>query len=163
MELFSKILKTAVDGGASDVHIKIGTPVIFRINRELISIECPVPTEQWMNNVVEKLTPIHLKKKLEEEREVDFSYYVPGRGPFPHQSFPAARPVGVGHALCRSHVASFEELGLLEQIKTIAESPRGIVLVAGSTGCGKSTTLAAMIEHINAQFQKAHHHARRPD
>jgi twitching motility protein PilT len=54
----------------------------------------------------------------------------------------------------KSHVPSFEELGLLEQIKTIAESPRGIVLVAGSTGSGKSTTLAAMIEHINSNFKK---------
>src|SRR6202044_2370232 len=54
----------------------------------------------------------------------------------------------------KSVVASFEQLGLLEQIKTIAESPRGIVLVAGSTGCGKSTTLAAMIEHINANSKK---------
>jgi twitching motility protein PilT len=54
----------------------------------------------------------------------------------------------------RSHVASFAELGLLETIKGIAEAPRGIVLVAGSTGCGKSTTLAAMVEHINSNFKK---------
>jgi twitching motility protein PilT len=54
----------------------------------------------------------------------------------------------------KSNVPSFEELGLLEQIKSIAESPRGIVLLAGSTGCGKSTTLAAMIEHINGNFKK---------
>lgn len=54
----------------------------------------------------------------------------------------------------KTNVPSFEELGLLEQIKKIAESPRGIVLVAGSTGCGKSTTLAAMIEHINANYRK---------
>ena len=54
----------------------------------------------------------------------------------------------------KTSVPSFEELGLLEQIKKVAESPRGIVLVAGSTGCGKSTTLAAMIEHINSNFKK---------
>jgi len=54
----------------------------------------------------------------------------------------------------KNHVASFEELGLLDQVKAIAESPRGIVLVAGATGSGKSTTLAAMIEHINANFKK---------
>src|SRR5438034_6186606 len=54
----------------------------------------------------------------------------------------------------KTHVPGFEELGLLAQVKKIAESPRGIVLVAGSTGCGKSTTLAAMIEHINANFKK---------
>jgi twitching motility protein PilT len=154
MELFSKILKTAVAGGASDVHIKIGAAVIFRINRELISIECPLPTEQWMNNIVDKVCPIHLKKKLEEEREVDFSYYLPDVGRFRTNLFQQRGQWALAMRYVRSHVASFEELGLLEQIKTLAEAPRGIVLVAGSTGCGKSTTLAAMIEHINGNFKR---------
>src|ERR1700756_4804927 len=82
MELFHKILKTAVDGGASDVHVKVGTPVIFRINRELIAIECPNPTEEWMKKVVETITPSDLKKKVDKDREVDFSYYLPGTGRF---------------------------------------------------------------------------------
>jgi twitching motility protein PilT len=154
MELFTKILKTAVEGNASDIHIKIGAPVIFRINRELISIECPLPTEQWMNNVVDKVCPIHLKKRLEADREVDFSYYVPGVGRFRTNLFQQRGQWTLAMRYVRSHVASFEELGLLEQIKKIAEVPRGIVLVAGSTGCGKSTTLAAMIEHINANFKR---------
>ena len=76
MELFNKILKIAVDGGASDIHIKIGTPVIFRINRELVAVDCPLPTADWMNRVVEGITPVHLKQKLEADREVDFSYFV---------------------------------------------------------------------------------------
>ena len=154
MELFHKILKTSVGGGASDIHIKIGAQVIFRINRELISIECPLPTEQWMNNVVEKITPIHLKKRLEEDREVDFSYYVPEVGRFRTNLFQQRGQWALAMRHVRNQVASFEELGLLEQVRTIAESPRGIVLVAGSTGSGKSTTLAAMIEHINANFKK---------
>jgi twitching motility protein PilT len=154
MELFKKILKTAVDGGASDVHIKIGTPVVFRINRELISIECPLPTEQWMNNVVEHVCPVHLKKRLEEDREVDFSYYVPDVGRFRTNLFQQRGQWALAMRYVRAHVASFEELGLLPSVKTIAEAPRGIILVAGSTGSGKSTTLAAMIEHINANFKR---------
>jgi twitching motility protein PilT len=154
MELFKKILKTAVDGNASDVHIKIGSPVIFRINRELISIECPLPTEQWMNNVVDKMCPVHFKKRLEEDREVDFSYYMEGVGRFRTNVFQQRGQWALAMRYVRSHVASFQELGLLEIIKGIAEAPRGIVLVAGSTGCGKSTTLAAMVEHINANFKK---------
>ncbi|MGA2243528.1 MAG: PilT/PilU family type 4a pilus ATPase [Verrucomicrobiota bacterium] len=154
MELFKKILQTAVDGNASDVHIKIGTPVIFRINRELISIECPLPTEQWMNNVVDKVCPIHLKKKLESDREVDFSYLMEGVGRFRTNLFQQRGQWALAMRYVRSHVASFAELGLLETIKGIAEAPRGIVLVAGSTGCGKSTTLAAMVEHINSNFKK---------
>src|SRR5579862_2258620 len=80
MELFNKILKTAVEGGASDVHLKIGTPIIFRINRELIAVDAPFPTVVWMNKIVENITPSHLKKRLDEEREIDFSYFVPDIG-----------------------------------------------------------------------------------
>ena len=147
-------MKTAVDGGASDVHLKIGTPVIFRINRQLIAIECPFPTEEWMNNVVQQITPAHLRKRIEQEREADFSYFVPGIGRFRTNLFQQRGQWCLAMRHVKTHVPSFEELGLLEQIKKIAESPRGIVLLAGSTGCGKSTTLAAMIEHINSNFKK---------
>jgi twitching motility protein PilT len=154
MEMFHRILKTAVEGGASDVHLKISTPVIFRINRQLVAIECPYPTEDWMNPVVKQITPIHLRQKLEEEREIDFSYYVPGIGRFRTNLFQQRGQWCLAMRFVKTHVPGFDELGLLQQVKQIAESPRGIVLVAGSTGCGKSTTLAAMVEHINANFKK---------
>jgi twitching motility protein PilT len=154
MELFHKILKIAINGAASDVHIKVGTPVIFRINRELVAVECPFPTTEWMKKVVETIIPAHLKKRLEEEREVDFSYFVPEVGRFRTNLFQQRGQWCLAMRYVKTHVASFEELGLLEQIKQIAQSPRGIVLVAGATGCGKSTTLAAMVEHINGNFKK---------
>jgi twitching motility protein PilT len=154
MEMFHRILKTAVEGGASDVHLKIGTPVIFRINRQLIAIECPLPTEEWMNKIVQQITPAHLQKRIDEEREADFSYFVPNIGRFRTNLFQQRGQWCLAMRYVKTVVPSFEELGLLEQIKKIAESPRGIVLVAGSTGCGKSTTLAAMIEHINSSFKK---------
>jgi twitching motility protein PilT len=154
MELFQKILKIAVDGAASDIHIKIGTPVIFRINRELIAVECPFPTAEWMNKIVAAIAPEHLKKRLEEDREIDFSYFIPGLGRFRTNLFQQRGQWALAMRHVKTNVPSFEQLGLLEQIKQIAESPRGIVLVAGSTGSGKSTTLAAMIEHINSNFKK---------
>jgi twitching motility protein PilT len=154
MELFQRILKTAVDGGASDVHIKIGTPVVFRINRQLIAIECPHPNEAWMNKVVDNITPVHLRRKLEQDREIDFSYFIPEIGRFRTNLFQQRGQWCLAMRYVKTIVPSFEDLGLLEQIRKIAESPRGIVLVAGSTGCGKSTTLAAMIEHINASAKK---------
>jgi twitching motility protein PilT len=154
MELFRRILKTAVEGGASDVHLKIATPVVFRINRQLIAIECPHPTEEWMNKVVAEVAPAHLKKRLEQEREIDFSYFIPNIGRFRTNLFQQRGQWCLAMRYVKTIVPSFEELGLLEQIRQIAESPRGIVLVAGSTGCGKSTTLAAMIEHINANFKR---------
>ena len=154
MELFNKILKTAVDGGASDVHLKIGTPIIFRINRELIAVDAPFPTLDWMNKIVEAIAPAHLKKRLDEEREIDFSYFVPEIGRFRTNLFQQRNQWCLAMRYVKTNVPSFEQLGLLPQIKTIAESPRGIVLVAGATGSGKSTTLAAMIEHINGNFKK---------
>jgi twitching motility protein PilT len=147
-------LKTAVEGGASDVHLKIGSPVIFRINRQLIAIECPLPTEEWMNKIVAQVTPAHWRGRIDEEREADFSYFVPGIGRFRTNLFQQRGQWCLAMRYVKTHVPSFEELGLLQQVRRIAESPRGIVLVAGSTGCGKSTTLAAMIEHINANFKK---------
>jgi twitching motility protein PilT len=154
MELFHKILKIAIDGAASDIHIKVGTPVIFRINRELVAVECPFPTAEWMKKVVETIIPVHLKKRLDEEREVDFSYFIPEVGRFRTNLFQQRGQWCLAMRHVKTHVASFEQLGLLEQIKQIAEAPRGIVLVAGATGCGKSTTLAAMLEHINGNFKK---------
>src|SRR5687768_3641589 len=154
MELFHKILRTAVDAHASDVHVKVGTPIVVRINRQLIAIEAPLPTAQWMDTVVEHVVPKHARKRLDEEREVDFSYFVPGIGRFRTNAFQQRGEFCLAMRYVKTVVPSFEELGLLPILREIADSPRGIVLLAGSTGSGKSTTLAAMIEHINAGSKK---------
>ena len=154
MEIFNKILNIAVQGGASDVHIKINTPVVFRINGALVDIEAPTPTEAWMNNVIETIVPKHAKTRLDEDREVDFSYYIPGVGRFRTNVFQQRGSWCLAMRYVKSVVPSFEELGLLPILKEIAQAHRGIVLVAGSTGSGKSTTLAAMLQHINATTRK---------
>src|SRR5438105_1404602 len=130
MELFHKILKLAHDGSASDIHIKVGTPVIFRISRSLVAIECPIPTEEWMNNVVKHIVLVHLHKKLEEELETDFSYLAPGAGRFRTNVFQQRGSFALAMRLVKANVPSFEALGLPDVIKKIAESPRGIVLLA---------------------------------
>ncbi|MDX1951246.1 MAG: PilT/PilU family type 4a pilus ATPase [Verrucomicrobiota bacterium] len=154
MELFHKILTAAINGGASDVHIKIGTPVIFRISRQLIPIEAPIPTPEWMETVVTNIVPRHALKRLEEEREVDFSYFVPGVGRFRTNLFQQRGSWCLAMRYVKTNIPSFEELGLEPILKNIAEAPRGIVLLAGATGSGKSTSLAAMLQHINATQRK---------
>ncbi|MCB1125753.1 MAG: PilT/PilU family type 4a pilus ATPase [Verrucomicrobiae bacterium] len=155
MELFNRILRTAVDGGASDIHIKLGGPVYFRIDGELVAIEAPVPTKEWLTNVVERMVPPHAKGRLEKDREVDFSYYIPDVGRFRTNVYQETGEWCIAMRYVKVKVPSFDELGLLHVLKKLAEAPRGIVLVSGTTGCGKSTTLAAMLEHINST-QKRH-------
>jgi twitching motility protein PilT len=154
MELFHKILRTAVEGHASDVHIKVGTPVVFRIHRQLIPIEAPLPTEEWMDTLMQHIVPKHARGLLEQNREVDFSYYAPGVGRFRTNLFQQRGSFCLAMRYVKTEIPGFEELGLLPIVKKIAESPRGIVLVAGATGSGKSTTLAAMIRHINRHSKK---------
>jgi len=154
MELFHKILRAAVEGHASDVHLKVGTPVVFRINRQLIAVDAPAPTAEWMDSVVQQVVPKHARKRLDEEREVDFSYFVPGIGRFRTNLFQQRGEFCLAMRYVKTQVPSFEELGILPILRDIADEHRGIVLLAGTTGCGKSTTLAAMIEHINANFKK---------
>src|SRR5207302_1073725 len=132
----------------------IGAPVVFRINRQLVAIEAPAPALEWMNKVVDTIVPRHLKKRLEEDHEIDFSYFLPGVGRFRTNLFQQRGEHCLSMRYVKTKIPGFQELGLLEILKKIAESPRGIVLLSGATGCGKSTTLAAMIEHINASFKK---------
>ena len=156
MELFHKILNTAVEGGASDVHIKPDAPVVYRISSQLVETEMSQqPDSQWLGNVIDNIVPDQFKTKLDEDREIDFSYNVPGIGRFRTNCY---QHLGMWCLAMRHVVAEVPEidsLGLPEIIKSIAEEHRGIVLVAGTTGCGKSTTLAGMIDHINST-QKRH-------
>ena len=156
MELFHKILNTAVEGGASDVHIKPDAPVVYRISSQLVETEMSQqPDSQWLGNVIDNIVPDQFKTKLDEDREIDFSYNVPGIGRFRTNCY---QHLGMWCLAMRHVVAEvpqIDSLGLPEIIKSIAEEHRGIVLVAGTTGCGKSTTLAGMIDHINST-QKRH-------
>ncbi len=145
---------TAVQGGASDIHIKVGGPIIFRMSRKLIAIEAPIPTIEWMNTVLDSIIPKHVRAYYDTNHECDFSYFLEGAGRFRTNCFHERGSPCLAMRYVKNTVPSFEDLGLLPQLKQIAESPRGIVLLAGTTGSGKSTTLAAMIEHINSHGRK---------
>ena len=154
MELFKRILRTAVEGGASDVHLKVGNPVVFRIDGNLVDIESPLPTVEWVETILQNIIPEHLKEVLQSEREIDFSYYLEGVGRFRTNCFQQRGTFALAMRYVKTDIPEFEELGLIPVLKTIAEAPRGIVLVSGTTGSGKSTTLAAMLQHINKSSRK---------
>lgn len=154
LELFHKILKAAVDGGASDVHIKIGYPIIFRINSELVDVETQIPTKEWIDEVLELAVPPYAKVGLEKNHETDFSYYVEGVGRFRTNVFQQRGSYAFAMRYVKAEVPSLDGLRLPDILRKIADSPRGIVLVAGTTGSGKSTTLAAMLDHINSNSRR---------
>ena len=150
---FNQVLKAGVDAGCSDIHIKVGTPASYRISRAFHSIDF-VPTQVWMQSVIDGICPKFMKAGLEADRETDFSYSAPGVGRFRTNVFQSLGRWCIVMRYIKSVVPSFETLGLPEVLRTVAESPRGIVLMAGTTGSGKSTTLAAMIEHLNNSTRK---------
>ncbi len=154
MEILSRILEGAVTAGASDVHLKPGAPVIFRIRGELVPVEAPQPTAEWLGSVLAQIVPEHLRERLALEHEVDFAYAAPGLGRFRANVFQQRGGYVVALRLVKGLLRTFEELHLPPIVRRIAEIPHGIVLLTGATGSGKSTTLAAMIEHLNVTARK---------
>src|SRR2546426_7350886 len=154
METFHKILRAAVEAHASDIHLKVAHPVTFRINRQLLTIEAPHPTDEWLETVLSHVVPKHLQQGLEKERETDFSYYIHGIGRFRTNVFQHGGKWAMAMRHVKSQVPHFDQLGLAPVCRELAESPRGIILLAGTTGSGKSTTLAAMIEHVNENLKR---------
>lgn len=154
MDTFRRILAAAVEGGASDIHLKVGGPIIFRMSRKLVVVEGPEPTVDWMDAVLDNIVPKHSRAQLDRDHECDFSYFLPNVGRFRTNCFYQRGSPCLAMRFVKTQVPTFEELGLLPILRQIAETPRGVVLVAGSTGSGKSTTLAAMLEHVNANSRK---------
>ena len=151
MQIFKRVLKAAVEGGASDVHVKVDAPIIVRIDGQLLPIESPHPTSEWLGNIIKEIVPDHLQERFEVEREIDFSYFCEGVGRFRTNLFQQRGTFCLAMRYVKTEIPSFEELGLIPILKDIAKEPRGIVLVSGTTGCGKSTTLASMIQQINSE------------
>ena len=154
MEIFERILKGAVEARASDVHLKIGAPVIFRIAGELVPVDAPPPSAAWMDMVLAQIVPAHLRARLEEEHEVDFAHAPAEIGRFRVNVFQHRGGYVMALRLVKSAIQTFAQLHLPDTIRRIAEAPSGIVLITGATGSGKSTTLAAMIDHINATVRR---------
>jgi twitching motility protein PilT len=154
MENFERILQGAVEAGASDVHLKSGAEVIFRIAGELVSVDAPKPNAEWMQAVLGQIVPAHLRTRLDEDHEIDFAHSPPKIGRFRVNIFQQRSGYVMALRLVKSTILSFAQLHLPDTVRRISESPSGIVLVTGATGSGKSTTLAAMIDHINATVRR---------
>jgi twitching motility protein PilT len=154
MQTFLSILQAAVEAGASDIHLKPEAPVVFRISRDLVPVEAPTPTEAWLQAVLTEIVPPHLRERLTTDHEIDFAYTSSKLGRFRVNVFQQRGMYVVSMRLVKAAIPDFAELNLPAVIKRVTEAPRGIVLIAGATGSGKSTTLAAMIEHLNRSARR---------
>jgi twitching motility protein PilT len=153
-EVFRAILTAAVRANASDIHLKPGGTVMFRIDGELIPVESSVPTEAWLRMVIRSILPSHLTAQFEHDHEVDFAFNDQHLGRFRANAFVQRGHPTLSLRIVKSTVQSLDELNLPSQAKRLAEAPRGVVILAGATGSGKSTTLAALVEHINQTSRK---------
>lgn len=150
MEL-NDILQVALRGNASDIHLKAGLPPMFRVDGTLLPLKdsrrmTPEEIARMALGIMSDLQ----KAKFQEANEVDLAYGVPGLGRFRVNVFHQRGSIGAVLRVIPSKILTIEQLMLPSVLGKIAMSERGLILVTGTTGSGKSTTLAAMIEHINA-------------
>jgi twitching motility protein PilT len=155
MEYLNSLLKFAVNMGASDVHVKPFHHATIRISGELFPVQVDPPSKEQVEEIVRFILPRHLEARLEREKEVDFSYLHESLGRFRVNVFYQRGTPCMAMRHVKVAIPSFLDLHLPEQLSKITMAERGIVLVTGATGSGKSSTMAAMIDHIN-QNDKCH-------
>ena len=150
-----ELLEQLVSQNGSDLHITSNLQPAGRIDGKLRRFDCPSLSPQDVENLLFPMLSNEQRRKLEQEWELDFSYGVEGLSRFRVNIYRDKGNYAAAFRTITDTVPSFESLGLPETVRRMAEKPRGLVLVTGPTGSGKSTTLAAMIDYINST--KAEH------
>jgi len=147
---FRQILELAIEKGATDLHVKVPSPPVLRIDSAL------VPQEEWppftgkdIERIFEEVTTEEQREAFGREQELDFAYSLPGLARFRVNVLRQRGTISLAFRRVPSSVPSIDGLGLPQVCKTLIVKPRGLILVTGPAGSGKSTTLAAMLNHLN--------------
>jgi twitching motility protein PilT len=145
-----ELLERMVEANASDLHVTTGTPPALRVRGEMERLEgysalTPEETQQLLYRILSS----EQQKHFELNRQLDFSYSLPGLARFRVNVYFQRESIGAAFRLIPTELKTLEELGIPDSLHVLAEKPRGLVLVTGPTGSGKSTTLAAIIDEIN--------------
>jgi twitching motility protein PilT len=146
---FAEIITNVVAAGASDLHITVGAPPVMRTSGELVALGDRPLTSQDTRDLVYGLLTEGQRQRLENDLEVDISYAVPGRARFRVNAYHQRGCLGAAFRVVPDALRTLEELGIPSVLHEWAMLPRGLVLVTGPTGSGKSTTLAALINEVN--------------
>lgn len=145
----TELLAFTVKNKASDLHLSAGLPPLLRVHGDMRRLNVPELSHQDVHAMVYDIMNDGQRKRYEEQMECDFSFEIPQLSRFRVNAFVQQRGAAAVFRVIPSTVLSLEQLNAPSIFKSIAEQPRGLVLVTGPTGSGKSTTLAAMINHIN--------------
>ena len=151
----TELLAFSAKQGASDLHLSAGLPPMIRVDGDVRRINLPALDHKQVHALIYDIMNDKQRKDFEEFLETDFSFEVPGVARFRVNAFNQNRGSGAVFRTIPSKVLSMEDLGMGEIFRKISDVPRGLVLVTGPTGSGKSTTLAAMLDYINSN--KYHH------
>ncbi|WP_319783272.1 type IV pilus twitching motility protein PilT [Oceanisphaera sp. IT1-181] len=150
----TELLAFSVKHNASDLHLSAGVPPQIRVDGEVRKINLPILEHTEVHRLVYEIMNDRQRQEFEDNLEVDFSFELPGLARFRVNAYHQARGAAAVFRVIPSEVLSLEQLGGPEIFRRIAEYQRGLVLVTGPTGSGKSTTLAAMVDHINDNYNK---------
>ena len=146
-----ELLAFSVKNGASDLHLSAGLPPMIRVDGDIRRINVPALEHKVVHGLVYDIMNDKQRKDYEEFLECDFSFEIPNLARFRVNAFIQNRGAGAVFRTIPSDILSLEDLKAPKIFKDIADYPRGVVLVTGPTGSGKSTTLAAMVNHVNEQ------------
>src|SRR5919205_339227 len=145
-----ELLERMVEANASDLHVTTGTPPAIRVRGEVERLHGFDPmTPEETQQLLYRILSSEQQKNLELNRQLDFSYSIPGLARFRVNVYFQRESIGAAFRLIPTELKTLEELGIPDSLHVLAEKPRGLVLVTGPTGSGKSTTLAAVIDEIN--------------
>ena len=143
------LLRMVVQRDASDLHLRAGEPPILRIHGDLKRTDLPRLTAEDVKNLLYAILNEERRQRFERDKELDLSYEVPGLARFRVNMFWQQRCVGAALRLIPFRIRTIDEMMMPPAVKELCMRPRGLLLVTGPTGSGKSTSLAAMIDHIN--------------
>ncbi|MHC4290825.1 MAG: type IV pilus twitching motility protein PilT [Planctomycetota bacterium] len=149
-----QMLAMAIEAGASDVHINIGMPPIMRINTELIMMDLPEMSNDDAGKMILELIGEDKFKTFLEKRDWDFSTMIDDGSRFRVNAHFQKESLALSFRAISNHVPDIEELHLPDVVKELTDLPRGLVVVTGHTGSGKSTSLASMVNVINQKYRK---------
>src|SRR5262245_47574769 len=145
------LLEEMIQRGASDVHITSGVPAMLRIDDELTPSRSEVLTPEATLQLAYSILTEDQRKRLEKEKELDLSFGIAGLARFRANVFWQRGTIAVAIRQIPFKILTFEELGLPPAIKTLSLRPKGLVLITGPTGSGKTTTLASILNKINEE------------